>query len=262
MNDRHKSAQDEIALMRPDWGILVVNAGFTQRTGGVSQPPYDSLNLALHVGDDPAAVRENRRRVVEYAGLADEPRWLKQVHGARVVHANEVERDVTEADAVWTDQPGQVCAVLVADCVPILLAANDGSCVAAIHAGWRGLAAGVIEATIDTLPVTANALSAVIGPCIGKDAYEVGPEVIEQLGVSMPVGVQLTPVDDEAATDSSHASHYWLDMAANVEAVLRYAGVPAPMRVGGCTHAAASQYFSYRRDGAAGRVAGFIELSG
>jgi YfiH family protein len=179
-----------------------------------------------------------------------------------VVHASDVERDVTEADAVWTDQPGEVCAVLVADCVPILLAANEGRCVAAIHAGWRGLAAGVIEATIEALPVAADGLSAVIGPCIGKDAYEVGPEVIEQLGVSMPVGVQLTPVDDEAAAKGSRASHYWLDMAANVEAVLRYAGVPTPRLLGHCTHTEANQYYSYRRDGVSGRVAGFIALSG
>ena len=248
----------EIQILRPDWTINGVNAGFTLRTGGVSQPPYDSLNLALHVGDDPDAVRENRRRLVEHAKLPEEPRWLKQVHGNQVVHASEVERDVTQADAVWTDQPGQVCAVMVADCVPILLAANDGSCVAAIHAGWRGLAAGVIEATIDALPVAPNALSAVIGPCIGKNAYEVGPEVIKQLDAAMPVAAQFTAVHDGRTLGASGTGRYWLDMAASADAVLRYVGVPAPVMLRDCTHAATDRYYSYRRDGRAGRIAGVI----
>jgi YfiH family protein len=152
--------------------------------------------------------------------------------------------------------------VLVADCVPILLASRDGSCVAAVHAGWRGLAAGVIESTIEALPVAANDLSAVIGPCVGKDAYEVGPEVIEQLDTAMPVGAHFTSVDDGPNADASRVTHYWLDMAASAEAVLRHAGVSTPLMLGHCTRAAADQYFSYRRDGAAGRVAGFIELSG
>jgi YfiH family protein len=179
-----------------------------------------------------------------------------------VLHASDVERDVTEADAVWTDQPGQVCAVLVADCVPILLAANTGRCVAAIHAGWRGLAAGVIEATIDTLPVTANALSAVIGPCIGKDAYEVGPEVIEALGAAMPVPPQFRQSEVPQESRLTERDAFWLDMAASAEAVLRHAGVPTPRILGQCTHHEADQCYSYRRDGVSGRIAGFIGLSG
>jgi YfiH family protein len=251
-----------IQILRPDWTLSGVNAGFTQRTGGFSQAPYDSLNLALHVGDDAAAVRENRRRLVEYERLAEEPRWLKQVHGARVVHASDVERDVIEADAVWTDQPGEVCAVLVADCVPILMAANDGHCVAAIHAGWRGLAAGVIEATIEALPVAANDLSAVIGPCIGKDAYEVGPEVIEALDEAMPVSPQFSQIKASQESRLTERDAFWLDMAASAEAVLRHAGVPTPRLLGHCTHTQDKQYYSYRRDGVSGRVAGFIALSG
>jgi hypothetical protein len=181
MIDPDAAAKDQIQILRPDWNIPGVDAGFTLRTGGVSKPPYDSLNLAMHVGDDPDDVRENRRRLVEYAGLPEEPRWLKQVHGNRVVHASEVERDITEADAVWTDQPGQVCAVMVADCVPILLAAKDGSCVAAIHAGWRGLAAGVIEETINVLPVGPGRLCAAIGLCIPPVDYTVSREVLLRL---------------------------------------------------------------------------------
>ncbi|MDR9407049.1 MAG: peptidoglycan editing factor PgeF [Spiribacter sp.] len=251
-----------IQILRPDWTISGVNAGFTQRTGGVSHAPYESLNLALHVGDHPDHVHENRQRLVDAAALPEEPRWLKQVHGARVVHASDVERDVTEADAVWTDQPGEVCAVLVADCVPILLAANEGRCVAAIHAGWRGLAAGVIEATIEALPVAADGLSAVIGPCIGKDAYEVGPEVIEALDQAMPVPPQFRQSEASQESRLTERDAFWLDMAASAEAVLRYAGVPTPRLLGHCTHTEANQYYSYRRDGVSGRIAGFIALSG
>jgi YfiH family protein len=182
-----------IACIRPDWAPPI-NAGVTMRTGGVSKPPYDSLNLAMHVGDDPSAVAENRQRLKVEAGLPEPPRWLRQIHSAHVVHADGVERDLTEADAIWTDRPGQVCAVLVADCVPILLAAGDGQCVAAVHAGWRGLARGVIQAAVAALPVPAAGLSAWIGPCIGPAAYAVGSEVIESMRTA---GVE--PVTETAA---------------------------------------------------------------
>jgi len=234
-----------IQILRPGWDIRGVDAGFTLRTGGVSQPPYDSLNLAMHVGDDPDDVRENRRRLVEHAGLPEEPRWLKQVHGNRVVHAIEVERDVTEADAVWTDQPGQVCAVMVADCVPILLAAKDGSCVAAIHAGWRGLAAGVIERTVHSLPVPSAWLKACIGPSIGVSAYEVGPEVIEQLR-----SAGFHPV-----VNSTH-----LDLSASAQAQLARVGVTALTTLPNtCTFAAPADFYSHRKAAKTGRFAAFIQ---
>jgi YfiH family protein len=239
-----------LSILRPDWPAPV-NAGFTTRHGGVSEPPYDALNLAMHVGDDPAAVRENRRRLVEQAGLPEAPRWLSQVHGTRVVHASAVERDVTEADAVWTDQPGQVCAVLVADCVPILLAARDGTCVAAVHAGWRGLAAGVIPQTL------------CIGPCIGAEAYAVGGEVIEAMA-SEGVAARYRPatVVDNAgacrAAGDTPSGRFQLDLAATARGILADGGVGAITAVGRCTHTASSTSYSYRREGATGRLAGFV----
>ena len=268
------SAGADLSILRPTWSAPVT-AGFTTRHGGVSQPPYDSLNLAMHVGDDPAAVRENRRRLVAQTGLAEEPRWLSQVHGTRVVHASEVERDVTAADAVWSDQPGQVCAVLVADCVPILLAARDGSCVAAVHAGWRGLAAGIIQQTIATLPAPAAGLIACIGPCIGRDAYQVGPEVIQHIadaGVepvyqpSAPAGTTApatASVTDPAADIASDASpRFQFDLGATAHASLRQAGVGRVHSEARCTCSDSARFFSYRRDGSTGRFAAYIAFTG
>ncbi|TVO62411.1 peptidoglycan editing factor PgeF [Spiribacter vilamensis] len=259
-----------LSIRRPDWSAPVT-AGFTTRHGGVSRPPWDSLNLATHVGDDPQVVAENRRRLVERAGLPEEPRWLRQIHGNRVVHARDVERDVTEADAVWTDQPGQVCAVLVADCVPILLAAADGSCVAAVHAGWRGLAAGVIPAAIAALPVEPDRLCASVGPCIGEDAYEVGGEVIEQLRAGGVVPEYRAAVEASSAEASgadagealgSKPDRYHLDLTATTLAILKDCGVGAATATGLCTYADTENSYSYRRDGATGRLAGFVVKNG
>lgn len=234
-----------IECLRPDWAPRV-GAGLTTRAGGVSAPPYESLNLAVHVGDAPSAVAENRRRLVAGAGLPESPRWLRQVHGARAVHAEGVERDVTEADAIWTDRPGQVCAVLVADCVPILLAAGDGQCVAAVHAGWRGLAGGVIQAAVAALPVPAAGLSAWIGPCIGPAAYEVGPEVIEQMRAA---GVE--PVSGGVASIQ-------LDLAATARRILTAHGVGRVTGAGVSVTDQLSAFYSYRREGTTGRVAAYI----
>ena len=239
----------KIEILRPDWA-LPVEAGFTTRCGGVSNPPYDTLNLAMHVGDDPAAVRENRRRLGEQAGLPEQPRWLKQVHGNRVVHASEVEPDVTEADAVWTDQPGQVCAVLVADCLPLLFADRAGRCVAAVHAGWRGLAAGIIQRTIETLPVPASDLLVCIGPCIDAEAYEVGAEVLEVMiaGGTVPRSWPSPAAD--------HRLH--MDLAATAQGVLRQAGVEKVTTMRRCTNTEGDALYSYRRSGITGRIAGYV----
>ncbi|WP_315855303.1 peptidoglycan editing factor PgeF [Spiribacter salinus] len=254
-SDGREASGEGIELIRPDWPVPV-HAGFTTRQGGVSQSPYNTLNLALHVEDDPAAVHENRRRLVAQAGLPEEPRWLRQVHGTRVVHAEEVERDVTEADAVWSDRPGQVCAVLVADCMPILLASADGGCVAAVHAGWRGLASGVIQAAVAALPVPSSGLHACIGPCIGPTAYEVGPEVIEQL---QAVGV--VPVITHGATARTKSSRECLDLVSTASRILEKVGVTELTSLGRCSANERHAFYSHRRCGATGRLSGFIVAS-
>lgn len=164
-------------LIHPDWPAPHnVHALVTTRQGGVSQGPWASLNLATHVGDEPAAVTENRRRL--RACLPAEPVWLAQVHGVRCVDAATATAGV-EADASFTRARGVVCAVLTADCLPLLLCDEAGTVVAAVHAGWRGLADGVIEAAVATMQVPGERLLAWLGPAIGPDHFEVGDEVRE-----------------------------------------------------------------------------------
>jgi len=150
----------------------------TTRHGGVSRPPYDALNLAEHVGDDAAAVAANREQLEQALRLPASPAWLQQVHGVQVVDAARVTAPVA-ADAAYTLEPGVICAVLTADCLPVLLCDRGGRAVAAAHAGWRGLAAGVIEQAIAAMPVPGSELMAWLGPAIGAEAYVVGEEVRE-----------------------------------------------------------------------------------
>ena len=246
------TAQVEPLIQRwPEGGF--VQAGFTTRQGGVSQGPFQGLNLALHVNDEPEAVLANRRRLAAAAGLPEAPRWLHQIHSTRVVHGDEVDADVTEADAIWTDRPDTVCAVLVADCMPILLADRGGRCVAAVHAGWRGLAAGILQQTIAALPVPASALAACIGPCISAAAYEVGPEVPREMRRQ---GVE--PVVPPAGSASS--DRCLLDLSATARRVLVDSGVSAVGSVGACTYNDPARFYSYRRGHPTGRLAGLIHL--
>ncbi|MDE2138547.1 MAG: peptidoglycan editing factor PgeF, partial [Gammaproteobacteria bacterium] len=165
-------------LLLPEWPAPPrVRAAFTLRGGGVSRPPFDSLNLGAHVGDAPAAVAENRRRVRAALDLPSEPAWLEQVHGARVADLDAPGGTAAPADAVLTRAAGRVCAVQVADCLAVLLAARDPAAVAVAHAGWRGLAAGVLEATVSALGGAAGGLMAWLGPAISARHFEVGEEV-------------------------------------------------------------------------------------
>ncbi len=169
-----------IELVEPDWPApRRVRAVATTRRGGVSRGVHASLNLGDHVGDDPAAVAENRRRLAHALGLATAPCWLRQVHGTAVADAGGAGL-LPQADAMVASMPSAACVVLTADCLPVLFCDAAGSRVAAAHAGWRGLAAGVLEATVAALVasgVQAGDLLAWIGPAIGKAAYEVGDEV-------------------------------------------------------------------------------------
>ena len=163
----------------PDWpapdGVLAV---CTTRQGGYSLPPYQGLNLGDHVGDAPDKVRANRGLLREGLNLPAEPLWLRQVHGCAVAGPGAAGPDC-EADAVVADKPGQVCAVLTADCLPVLLCDRDCRRIAAVHAGWRGLAAGVLEAAVQRMGISGPRLLAWLGPAIGPAAFEVGGEVRE-----------------------------------------------------------------------------------
>jgi YfiH family protein len=212
----------------------------TTRAGGVSQPPYDRLNLGDAAGDDPADVAANRARL---AAIVPGPlRWLRQVHGARVIHLDDWQPGV-EADAVWTDRPGEVVAVLTADCLPVLIAADDGSRVAAVHAGWRGLAAGVLEAAVAEIRAPATRLQAWIGPRIGAAAYEVDAAVRDAFPGAPSAFVESRP------------GHWLADLPAIAAERLRSAGVAEVLDCGLCTASDPGRFFSHRRDGASGRQA-------
>jgi YfiH family protein len=242
----------KIGWITPDWPASVsVRAGTTTRLGGVSTEPYDSFNLGTHVGDDPNAVAENRRRLREQRTLPAEPVWLRQVHGVAVVDAAQV-LAAAEADAAFTNQPGVVCAVMTADCLPVLLCDQDGTVVAAAHAGWRGLVEGVIEAVVAQMEVAGGKLMAWLGPAIGPSAFEVGDEVREQF-------LARDPGADVAFSPS--AGGRWLVDIYHL-ARRRLASLGIEQVYGGqyCTFSDRERFYSYRRDGITGRMASLIWL--
>jgi YfiH family protein len=222
------------------------------RVGGVSSGRYASLNLGKGSGDELASVEENRRRLFTALQLPAQPSWIRQVHGTNVVRAPFGAGD-PEADACFTVDDTAVCVVQTADCLPVLFCDDAGSTVAAAHAGWRGLAAGVLEDTVQALPTSPARLMAWLGPAIGPDAFEVGAEVRDAF-----VGA-----DPDCATAFRRAARdaKWLcDLYALARLRLRGAGVERIYGGGLCTHSDPARFFSYRRDGACGRMASLIWL--
>lgn len=212
----------------------------TGRRGGESPPPFASFNLSDAAGDDRGAVSVNRARLAE--ALPSAPCWLRQVHGTRVIHLDDWTPGI-EADAAWTDRPRQVVAVLTADCLPVLLADHAGRCVAAAHAGWRGLSGGVLEAVVAALPVEPGALTAWIGPRIGPAAYEVDAPVRQ----AFPEHVEMF--------ESTRPGHWQADLPKIATARLRAAGVGNVTDCGRCTFSEQQRFFSHRRDARTGRQA-------
>jgi hypothetical protein len=238
----------------PDWPAPAhVRAAATTRVGGVSVGAFASLNLGAHVGDDPAAVTENRRRVRETLELPQEPLWLQQVHGVHV-HLNEAQVSAPPtADASAAFATGRVCAVLTADCLPVLFTDQAGTRVAAAHAGWRGLAGGVLARTIAALGVRPAELLAWLGPAIEQAAFEVGSEVREQF-------LSLDPA--AAAAFAPNARGRWqADLYALARAQLARLGVGGVHGGDYACYADPERFFSYRRDGQTGRMATLIWLA-
>jgi YfiH family protein len=267
-----------------------VRATFTLRSGGVSAAPYESLNLGTHVGDAHEAVRENRRRVRERLGLPAEPVWLQQVHGTRVVEIDALAANVApsiasettagaasgrpagvpsraavgmaadgltvadgsppEADAAMTRTPGRVCVIQVADCMPVLFAARDGTAVGAAHAGWRGLAGGVLEQTIAQLAMPAAQLVAWLGPAISQRHFEVGDEVRAAF-MKDDAGAAL-------AFEANSRGRWQCDLYALARRRLAALGVGDVSGGGWCTYSDSARFFSFRRDGQCGRMAALI----
>jgi YfiH family protein len=241
-------------LLRPGWPApRGVRACCTTRIGGASAVPFNGLNLATHVGDDPLNVAYNRALLREHLALANEPAWLRQVHGIHVVQLPASDAE-PEADASWTTEPGNVCAVLTADCLPVLLCDEDARCVAAAHAGWRGLASGVLESTVNALPVLPTQLMAWLGPAIGPLHFEVGPEVFERF-------VDQDPAAAEAFVPSEHPGRLMADLYELARLRLRRLGVTRIYGGDHSTVAEPEQFYSYRREAVCGRFASLIWLA-
>jgi YfiH family protein len=232
----------------PDWPVPAgVRSLVTTRAGGVSKGPYASLNLGLRVEDERADVLRNRE--ILRASLPAEPRWLQQVHGNLAVDADSVQEPVP-ADASFTRNPGTVCAVMIADCMPVLLADRQGTVVAAAHAGWRGLAAGVVENALASMKVDPADVVAWLGPAIGPRAFEVGADVRDAF-----VGQDAR----DAAAFVPHVPGKWMaDLFALARRRLQSSGVRSIHGGGLCTHSDPRRFFSHRRDGKSGRMAALI----
>jgi hypothetical protein len=254
------SAGATLPLLRPQWAAGDgVGAAMSERAGGISTGPYASANLGLAVGDDAAAVTENRRRFA--AAIGPRPVWLQQVHGVRVVRvgAADLDRSPPTADAAWTDEAGIACTVQVADCLPVLFAAPGGRAVAAAHAGWRGLAGGVLEATLGALcegaRCTPAEIAAWLGPCIGPQRFEVGADVLAAFGVAGDAteGGAFVP---RAGADG--APRWLADLPRLARERLARVGV---LRIDGgvwCTVGDAARFYSFRRDRVTGRHAAAV----
>lgn len=233
-----------------DWSAPEgVVAGTTLRNGGVSSGNFESLNLGAYVDDDADAVRENRIRFKAFCNLPSEPRWLRQVHGSHVL-VDPTAGAVAEADAAITRHAGVVCVVQAADCLPVIFASGDGVEVAVAHAGWRGLLGGVLEATVRAMSADPANLLAWLGPAISQAAFEVGGEVRQQF-------LAHDPAADDCFAENERgrwqADLYGL-------ARMRLSGLGVGQVSGGeyCTFSEPERFFSYRRDGACGRMASFV----
>ena len=243
-------------VIEPEWPVpRRVRALVTTRLGGDSEPPYDSFNLAFHVGDAAERVQSNRRRLLEVAGV-DTVQWLDQEHGRGVLAASSytVARGPFTADASWTAERDLGLAVLVADCVPVLLANVDASLVAVVHCGWRGTVAGVVEATLDALPESPSRLVAWLGPGVCGDCYEVGSDVRDALGADERERVLV-----EKGSVCGDPRKWHMDLPALIAERLGRSGVERIVFSSLCT-ICDKRYYSYRRDGLTGRFAALIWL--
>lgn len=255
-----KPTQPEWIL--PDWPAppsvrAVSTTRYIDGSGGVSLPPFDAFNLAAHVGDAPDAVAANRAQLKQVLDVPAQPRWLQQVHGARAVSLDDDAANHPEADASVASSPHQVCVVLSADCLPVLFCDQAGARVAAAHAGWRGLAAGVLEATLASLAVDPAEVLVWLGPAIGPQAFEVGAEVRQEF---LAHDTQAAQAFSSSPTETDPPR--WLaDLYLLARQRLQRAGVLSIYGGGLCTFSDTRRFFSYRRDGRTGRMASLIWLT-
>ena len=241
------------SLLEFDWHLPPgVRTAFTTRRGGVSVAPWDSFNVATHVNDDPAHVAANRAHLAELLGLRGNPVWLNQVHGVSVcdLDVTHAPAATVTADASVTSRSGAVCVVMVADCLPVLFCSRDGSRIGAAHAGWRGLASGVLEATVRALGGPSDGLRAWLGPCISRAHFEVGEEVREEF-VKQDAAA--------AACFAKNARDRWqADLVGLARHRLAALGIADISGGSWCTFADSERFYSHRRYGIGGRMAALI----
>ena len=238
-----------IETIQPNWSVpSTIQACCTTRQGGVSAAPFNSLNLALHVGDDPDLVAQNRKLLRDQLELPAEPCWINQTHGTQTVT---LERDASrDADAAVTRVPGTIAVVMTADCLPILLCNRTGSEVSAVHAGWRGLQAGVVQSALATMNSPNHQLIAWIGPGISQACFEVGDEVRTAFIDLMPHA--------QIFFNANRRGRWQCDLAGLAEQVLKAQGVGEIYRDSHCSYRDADGFFSYRRNATTGRMASLI----
>ncbi len=241
-----------IKTIQPDWKApRRIRACCTTRAGGVSLGPFESFNLAQHVGDRSELVEQNRLSLRQQLGLPSEPEWINQTHGT---HTVTLEQESTrDADAAITREPGRVAVVMTADCLPILLCNRQGSEVAAIHAGWRGLQAGVIQSALASMKSANQELIAWIGPGISQPSFEVGEEVREAFSGSM--------LDTNAFFDENRKGHWLCDLPGLAELILNTHSVVEVYRDLHCSYRDVELFYSYRREATTGRMASMIWIN-
>ena len=240
----------KVAWLAADWPVPPgVVAGTTMRQGGCSSGSYESLNLAAHVGDEPQAVARNQSLFRETCQLPSEPLWLAQVHGTTALDAASASSG-SEGDAMHSGLANVVCAVLTADCLPVVFASRSGGSIAVAHAGWRGLVAGILESTVAAMACETKDLQAWLGPAISQPAFEVGAEVRERF---------VTHDSDAALHFLPNSRGRWqADLYGLARRRLRRCGVTDVYGGGRCTYGEPSAFYSYRRDGVCGRMATFV----
>jgi YfiH family protein len=244
---------EPLPIIGVDWPAPpTVRACATTRWGGVSQAPFDHFNLAEHVGDDPQTVAANRQHLINTLRMP-EPFWLEQTHSSRVARVRKNVFKPPVADASVTCSAGRTCAVMTADCLPVLFCDRQGTRVAAAHAGWRGLAGGILEQTVSTLGGVPDQLLAWLGPAIGPSAYEVGGEVRDAFCRGNSAA--------ESAFIETRPGHWHADLYTLARQRLAAVGVDAVFGGDFCTYSEVERFYSYRRDGRTGRMATMIWLA-
>jgi YfiH family protein len=243
----------------PNWPAPAnVRACITTRKGGVSFTPYTSNNMGLHVGDDPQAVMQNRTVMSSELGLIKSPQWLEQIHGVKVVNAKS-DGLVRTADGSYSNEKGQACLVMTADCLPILLCDQKGTQVAAIHCGWRSLAKGITARVLEKFIGSPKNILAYLGPAISQPHFEVGVDVLEAFFKSARSPAHADAIAN-AFISAQRPMHFYADIYALARAELNALGVTQIYGGDYCTYAQTEDFYSYRRDKVTGRMASLIWL--